>query len=142
MRDVLVVSCLALSVFLAMATSGDDKENKKEQKKVESTEATFEGSAEALFRAYDENEIEADIQYKGKVLEISGKIDSIGKDIMDEPYVTLRVGRTFGSVQCMFSKSSSQQLVRLRKGQAVVLKGRCAGKMVNVILRGCVVSKQ
>src|ERR1700736_1804386 len=42
--------------------------------------------ANALYRAYDANEVAADEKYKGKSVKITGKVQNIGKDILGSPY--------------------------------------------------------
>jgi hypothetical protein len=96
-------------------------------------------TASELFEAYEKNEIAADDRYKGKLLEVSGKIDNIGKDILDSPYVTLSVGGKFQimGVQAFFDEASLSRLADLSKGQAVTLQCRCDGKFGNVMLKDC-----
>jgi hypothetical protein len=52
--------------------------------------------ASILVAAYQRNEIAADEAFKGKTLEIEGVIESIAKDIIGSPYVTLDV-KAFGA---------------------------------------------
>lgn len=141
MRNLVVFLLLVAAMVLAAGTSGDDeKKDKKAKAEVSQGEAAFSGSAATLYSAYEENEVAADAKYKGQILEISGTISNIGKDIMNEPYVALKTGHVLGEVQCMFSKSDSNQLASLRKGQKITVKGKCGGKMMNVILRNCVIN--
>jgi len=77
------------------------------------------------------------LQYKGKVLQVSGTVGDIGKDITDSMYVTLESGNMIMSVQCFFSDSHSDELASMRKGQHAEIRGKCDGKFGNVILRGC-----
>jgi hypothetical protein len=88
-----------------------------------------------LFRAYKDNEVAADERYKGKILEVSGAVDNIGKDIMDTPYVTLDTGDVISTVQCMFGDEHKAELASLKKGDRVTIKGECQGKLGNVLLR-------
>ena len=96
-------------------------------------------SASVLISEYEANEVAADQTYKGRTLSVTGKVDHIGKDILDTMYVTLESGQEFGisSVQCMFDDQHEGQLARLSKGQTVTVTGRCDGKLGNVLLRGC-----
>lgn len=93
-------------------------------------------SARQLFADYDANEVAADDKYKDKVLVVSGTISDIGKDIVDTMYVTLETDG-FMNVQCMFADEHKSQLASASKGQSVNIKGKCEGKMGNVLLRGC-----
>lgn len=96
-------------------------------------------SAVQLSEEYDANKVAADTKYKGKSLEISGVIDSIGKDIVDTPYVTLK-GRELSlfGVQCMFSKADEPKLATLSKGRGITLRGEVSGELIgNVLVRDC-----
>jgi len=94
--------------------------------------------AEELVQAYTANEVAADQRYKGKLLEVSGTVDIIGKDILNTPYITFRPDKTsFTGVQAMFSKGDEDQLAALKKGDQVRVKCRGRGKMMNVLMDSC-----
>jgi hypothetical protein len=95
-------------------------------------------SAADLYWAYKANEIAADEQYEGKIVEVTGFINTIGKDILDTPYVTFEVGDVLGNVQCMFNKKDESQLSKLRKGQKITVRGRCKGySIISVLIDDC-----
>ena len=83
-------------------------------------------------REYENNEVSADAKYKGKIVIVSGKIQDIGKDIMDEPYIVIGGEGFLDGVQCSFAKSQESSIARLSKGQNVKVKGKVSGKMGNV----------
>lgn len=92
-----------------------------------------------LSEEYNANKVAADAKYKDKLLEVSGIIDTIGKDILDTPYVTLQ-GRQYSlfGLQCMFAKSDETELATLSKGQSITLQGRVSGELIgNVLAKGC-----
>lgn len=102
-------------------------------------------SAETLRQAYKANEVSGDNQYKGKIVEIAGTVDSIGKDITDEAYVTFETPESvsFDHVQCMFKKSEEGTLGTLTKGQKITVQGTVSGASLgSVIVRGCTVVAQ
>jgi hypothetical protein len=91
-----------------------------------------------LVYEYEANEIRADSAYKGKTASVSGYVAVVGKDILNDPYVTLARGDgQLGQVQCMLSADAVAQASTLNPGQAVTLTGQIDGKMMNVILRDC-----
>jgi tRNA(Ile2) C34 agmatinyltransferase TiaS len=98
-------------------------------------------SAPVLAKAYDDNEVSADNTYKGKKVKISGTIEDIGKDIVDAPYITLSSGEEFSAVtvQCMIDDHAS--VAALKKGQRVTVIGKVSGKMMNVLVEDCTISK-
>lgn len=96
-------------------------------------------SASELFQDYKSNEVAADEKYKGKTLEVTGTVHSIGKDILNTIYVTLEGGGRFEimSVQCYFSDKYKSEAARLSKGQMITVRGRCEGKFGNVQIKKC-----
>jgi len=95
-------------------------------------------TADELYAAYRANEVRADATYKDTILLVTGRVRSIGKDILNTPYVSLYVEEELlGGVQCMFSDADIAQLSMLHKGQTVTIQGRCSGLLMNVILREC-----
>lgn len=73
-------------------------------------------SAKELIAAYDANEVSADQTYKGKIVEVSGSVASINKDLLDEPFVTL-AGKSseFREVQCSLPKPKPRRSRKIRK---------------------------
>jgi len=99
-------------------------------------------SASALSQAYDSNEVAADAKYKGNVVDVSGTIDTIGKDILGTPYVSLKTSEySIIGVQCMFSQSDEAALAALSSGQTITLEGTVSGKTIEVIVDGCSIVK-
>lgn len=97
-------------------------------------------SATTLFQDYKANEVAADQKYKGKILRVSGTIDNIGKDILDNMYVSLKVGQySILGVQCFFADSHKSKLVSLRKEQQLTVVGRCDGKFGNIPIKDCLI---
>jgi len=93
-------------------------------------------SADALKSEYEDNEVRADQQYKDKIIEVSGVVSSIGIDISDRPYVVLTNGeRGIFAVQCFVTDKN--RVAQLNKGDNIVVVGKGAGKMGNVILEDC-----
>lgn len=45
-----------------------------------------------LLADYENNEVGADLKYKGKYLKVTGKVGDIKKDILDDIYVTVGTG--------------------------------------------------
>jgi len=132
-----LISATAFVAFIVLAiASSEDKIIEWEVS--ESSSPPIEVSSRQLFYDYESNEVAADQKYKEKILVVTGKIASIGKDITDNIYITLATDDIFGEVQCLFADTHSDVLAKLSKGQKVTIKGKCDGKMMNVFLRGCI----
>ena len=97
-------------------------------------------SAMQIVSEYDNNEIAADSRYKGKYVRISGVVNDIAKDILDNMYVTIGGGADFElrSVQAFFPDKYEGILAELRKGSRITVVCRIDGLMLNVIGRDCV----
>jgi len=100
-------------------------------------EAVIKVNAIELFAEYKANEIQADYKYKNKLLEVSGNINNIGKDILDNPYISLKTNDFIWSVQCMLIDSESQKASRLKKGDSISLEGENQWKLGNILLYNC-----
>ena len=96
-------------------------------------------TAQQLLDDYGANEIRAKQLYEGKVILVSGVVDSIGEDLLGDPFVSLTDGSEFSfqSVQCFFADSHRNELARLSKGDIVMLQGRMDGFLINALVRGC-----
>ena len=131
-----IASAFAVAGFLFIAFGSDDEQTTEIEIASETPE--IEVSAKQLYADYEANGVAADEKYKGKVLRVTGRVNSIDRDIMDEIYVTLQ-GDDWGDVQCFFAESHVDEAVQLSKGQTITIKGKCDGKMMNVLLRGCTI---
>lgn len=108
----------------------------------EPTESYIEISAADLYAAYEENVVAADAKYENQKLKVTGTIVNIGKDILDDTYITLDTGEYLYSIQCYFLDSELDDVATLKKGDTVTLIGTCAGQAIaNVILKRCELQK-
>lgn len=94
-----------------------------------------------LLADYKNNEVGADNKYKGNLIEVTGIISDVKKDILDNLYVTLGTGRAFEipEVQAFFDDSMNNQLAGLNKGQQLTVVCRIDGLMLNVQAKDCVI---
>lgn len=99
-------------------------------------------TATELLADYKNNEVRGDAKYKGKLVRVTGTIDTIGKDILDDPYVTIGAGGLYEAehVQCMLQKSQLQAAAALDKGSKATVRGRVKGlTILNVMIDDCVI---
>ena len=97
----------------------------------------MEVTASELYRAYEANEVSADQQYKGKRLLITGVVENIGKDVMGNPYVALKIDFLKG-VNCYFDDENNKVLSQLNKGQKIQIIGTCVGlTLTDVVVKDC-----
>lgn len=127
---IIVISSLTGSSDNTSGSGSPNSAPKPEAMKVESSQ---------IINDYKDNGVAADAKYKNKLVEVSGVVDTIDKDILDTPYITLESYQyaIVDRIQCMFSKSAIAQLSAVSKGQQITLRGRVEGKLGNVIIREC-----
>ena len=98
-------------------------------------------TADQVVTYYANNEVAGDNALKGKMLKVEGDVDRVGKDFLNNAYVSLKhAPETFRSVQCFFN--DQRQIGTLSSGAHVVIYGRCDGLMGNVLIKDCeIISK-
>ncbi len=102
-------------------------------------DADFEITPEELYASYNSNEVAADEKYKNKKLAITGVISDIGKDILNDPYISFKIDY-LQSVTCYFSKDEIKKIAKLNKGETITVIGKCGGLILtNVIIKDCVI---
>lgn len=130
-----IASFVVLAAFLILAVGSTDTDT--DTQKVQSQAPSYTLSANQLYNEYNSNEVAADSKYKGKIVIVTGTIQDIGKDIMDEAYIVIGGGGFLDGVQCTFTKGEQSTVARLSMGQQVRVKGEVAGKMGNVLVNKC-----
>jgi hypothetical protein len=106
-------------------------EKEKEQEEIRKNTI----SANSLVDNYIQNEVRADENFKSKKFYVVGYVGNIGKDIMDDIYITLSSDDIIRSVQCYIEDKES--VLQLQKGQKVTIYGTCNGLMMNVQMKDC-----
>lgn len=95
-----------------------------------------------LSKAYSDNEVSADEKYKGKALEVSGKIVSIDNGISDkEMVVRLSDGASdFNSSTCYMKSSEREKVLAFKKGQSIILIGTgSSATLKSPVIKDCIV---
>ncbi|MLP05891.1 hypothetical protein DQD89_07360 [Salmonella enterica subsp. enterica] len=79
-------------------------------------------TANELQQAYDENEVAADELMKGKIIAVSGTVQSIDKNFMDSVVIQLKTKNEFMPASMTMERSEKEAAMKLRKGQKVVIR--------------------
>jgi tetratricopeptide (TPR) repeat protein len=113
---------------------------KEEEKK---SDPDVRASAFYLIHDYEENATAADARYKGKLIELSGSVESVQKNTEGGIVVVLagdaRAGDTLHPVQCSlagtgtdtdkrYTEANTKGVATLHKGQTVTLRGKGKGR--------------
>ena len=86
-----------------------------------------------LYQAYNANEVAADEKYKNKKLAVTGVIENISKDALNDPYISLEIGY-FKTVNCYFSDKDTKVISQLSKGQNITIVGECNGLKASIVM--------
>lgn len=142
---IVVIALIVLGFIGAMlgddtdgATTSDTKPS--DTTAVESNETALPVTAQQLFDAYDSNEVAADKQYKGKLLQIDGKVASIDSGLTDSAQVQLATSNDFMSVTATGDEAFDEAAAGLSKNQSVSLLCRGEGEIIGSPMVGdCVI---
>lgn len=99
-------------------------------------------SARELYTAYYTDEAAADALYKGRALEVTGKVKiSRAIAVVDQYVIVLDselppTDNSWG-VQCVFNTTQDGRLYKAEKNRIVTIRGRCDGLQQDIVLRDC-----
>lgn len=137
----LIVVTLIVGLAVIGALFGPTKEQiaaQKVQKTAEVAESATDVTADELWAAYDQNEASAQQAYGNRPLRITGTIDGVQLGISDEPFITLKTGNMFQSVQLHLADPSDPTIAALRKGNKVTAVCTGISEVVGTpILKDC-----
>ncbi len=122
--------------------SQETKKTEAEPAKAENTNPEVVITSINLSKEYSENEVSADAKYKGKLIEISGKMTSVDNGTFDnEMIVRLSDGKyDMNNAWCYMKESEREKVLTLKKGQQVTLIGKGdSATLSSPVLKGCVV---
>jgi hypothetical protein len=138
---ILALVLVAFFAGMASGVNGDKSPSSRSSTSAQApsaTEPVIRVSIAQILRDYKANEVAADEKYKGQVIEVTGVVGEIKKDITDSIYVTLgTTGDEFEIpvVQAFFDDAWKGQASSLQKGQRLTIRGRVNGLMMNVLVK-------
>lgn len=106
---------------------------------LKATKADFSVSSPDFYAAFEQNETIANQQYLGKVIEVSGTVSEITIE-NGKMNITLAGDDMFG-VTCKMNGDGQKLLEKINKGDGIVVKGMCSGKLMDVVLVNCDIQK-
>lgn len=140
---------LVLSLAIIGARDGDKQNRVASNVSTTSSVSTVKENVEQIMQvnireilsAYEKNEVGADNKYKGNLIQVTGEIGEIKKDLMDNLYVTLGTGSQFEipQIQAFFDDSMNNQLGQLSQGRQLTVICRVKGLMINVLAEDCII---
>jgi hypothetical protein len=118
------VLCLLVSFWLY-------RQYQKPRTRVAQVKAEFSITADALYHAFNSNETDAEKKYGGKVLQVQGIVAAV-QPVGPSVNVLLASGTGTGGVNCSLAENATG--AELTPGVHVMIKGRCAGFLMDVSL--------
>lgn len=94
------------------------------------TETAINVTSTQMAQAYDQNEAKGDALYKGKLLNVTGVVTSIDKDLTDNTVIMLNGLNDFQSVHAEVKESEESKAIDLRKGERITVQCRAKGEVI------------
>lgn len=102
----------------------------------------YELTAEALLADYNKDETAANLKYLDKVIAVKGKVTEVKLDAATgQATVILDSGDPMAAVTCSFYEEEAAAVKLLSPGNGVIIKGKCTGKLMDVVLNKCSIGK-
>jgi tRNA_anti-like len=123
-------------VLLCLAALGIYKITRAHQS-VAGVEASATITADNLYLEFEHGEDKATAKWVGKVIEITGKISVVTEA---ENFISITLATTGqGGVNCSFSRKELGSMEQFKKGDTVIIKGKCTGFLMDVNMVDCVI---
>jgi hypothetical protein len=97
-------------------------------------------TADSLYSQYQNDERTADRKFMGKVLAVSGQLSEIQHNGNTEIWIISADPKAAGGINCQFFAGTKIDQ-EPKPGDAVTIKGRCTGFLMDVNLTDCVPDK-
>jgi len=147
--SVVIVLCVFLVILIAALNSGEDDTSTPTDSSFsdtgtestpEPTETPIVVTAADFYKAYEDNEVNADKLYKGKSIEITGVVNQVTVTL-GTMQVILDDGdpMNFMAVYCNFKDSEEDAVAKLSAGDAVTIRGECTGKAIFPSISSCII---
>ncbi len=101
----------------------------------------YEVSASGLLAEFNSDEPAANKKYIDRVIAVKGKVTDIKTDGTGQATVFLDSGDLMSAVTCSFYQEEASAVKILHNGDEVTIKGKCTGKLMDVVLNKCSITK-
>lgn len=91
-----------------------------------------------LQREYESNEVSADSYFKGRLLEVYGRVSTIRKDAFDDVVLDMNTSNRFEDVSAYLAKGEELKAAELSRGMIIAMICRGEGMVMrSALLREC-----
>jgi len=126
----LLTILLATAALFSFASCGDTSAKSDSQSTASASQA-IQVTATEYDKKYHDNEVAADNVYKDKKVAITGTVESINKDMLDDVYIQLTGGGEISmGVQCHLT--DAQKAATIKKGSEITIVGTGGGMMATI----------
>lgn len=104
------------------------EDKKKDTKKDKEKEIDYiKITSTKLIKAFKDNQVKCKRKYDGKYLKVTGKVDSVGTDVLNQIYVCLGSEKDFAivGIQCYAKDSATEdKIAELSEGDKITVTGK------------------
>lgn len=126
-KRIIRVTLLSLLLVVAAAAVYIYKEYNRTHKDTRNLAPDYTVSANEIIREYESDERQSNRKYWDKILKIIGTVKAITLDEKGVADLLLGDTASASSVRCSIDSLHSEELVSLKKGDSVAVKGICTG---------------
>lgn len=119
----LIILIGAITTFIVFRPAANTVKNEKPD---------FILTASELVMAFEAGEEQANQKYLGKVISVSGMIEEMTHQT-EGTTIVLNANDAMGAISCQFADKQPH----LPAGSVIIIKGQCAGYLMDVILSKC-----
>jgi len=105
---------------------------------INKTEPKFRVSTEELITYFNLDEELGDKKFSNKILQVKGIIADIST-IKGKSIITLKEESNKASVICHLKPKEQNKLLKYKKNNLIVIKGKCTGFLLDVMMINCVI---
>jgi hypothetical protein len=95
--------------------------------------------ASGFISTYEANEKQSDSIYIDRIIQVKGPVAEILQEEELKYTLMLRDDRSFAGINCSMDEEFNDEIANLSVGDTVIVKGVCAGMLMDVILTRCVI---
>ena len=101
----------------------------------------FEMTSAALLQEFEQAESASNDKYLGKLIEVTGEIESFSEED-GKTTISLKTEDPMSAIVCELNPNLVPPDLRIEEGKRISIKGACSGKLMDIILVNCVISKR
>jgi hypothetical protein len=146
MKKRTIVTAIGIAI-IAGAWFGYGEYNRK-VKDLARVQAQITMQANELISAFEKNENAANAQYLDKIIAVKGKVKTVEKNDRGQYSIILGNAGAMSSVRCSMDSVHVKEIVNVKEGEEVIVKGACTGFNADellgsdVILNRCVIESE